>query len=37
MSGSHAESGHVHTVMQEERLFPPPGDFSEQARIGSRE
>jgi acetyl-CoA synthetase len=37
MSGSHAESGHVHTVMQEDRLFPPPGDFSEKARIGSLE
>jgi acetyl-CoA synthetase len=37
MSGLHAESGHVHTVMQEDRLFPPPGDFSEKARIGSLE
>ena len=37
MSGASGESGHVHTVMQEERLFPPPGDFSEKARIGSLE
>ena len=35
MSGSNAGSGHVHTVMQEERVFPPPGDFSSKARIGS--
>jgi acetyl-CoA synthetase len=37
MSGSNAGSGHIHTVMQEERVFPPPGDFSAKARIGSLE
>ena len=37
MSGASGESGHVHTVMQEERLFPPPGEFSAKARIGSLE
>ena len=37
MSDSNAGSGHVHTVMQEARVFPPPGDFSEKARIGSLE
>ncbi len=37
MSDSNAGSGHIHTVMQEERVFPPPGDFSAKARIGSLE
>jgi acetyl-CoA synthetase len=30
-------SGHIDTVMQETRLFPPPAEFAEQARIGSYE
>ena len=30
-----ADTGHVHTVMQEARLFPPPDDFVARARIPS--
>jgi len=30
-------SGHIDTVMKEERLFPPPPEFAEKARIGSME
>ncbi len=30
-------SGQIDTVMKEERLFPPPEQFAEQARIGSVE
>jgi acetyl-CoA synthetase len=37
MSEPEAAKGRVHTVMQEERLFPPPEDFAEKARIGSME
>jgi acetyl-CoA synthetase len=31
-----SSGGQVKTVMQEERLFPPPADFAAQARIGSQ-
>jgi len=32
-----AKSGHIVNVMREERLFPPPQEFSERARIRSME
>ena len=35
MSGDSA--GQIHTVMQEERLFPPPAEFANRAHIGSLE
>ncbi len=35
MSNSSASSGQLDTVMQESRLFPPPAEFSAQARIKS--
>ena len=28
-------AGRVASVMQEDRVFPPPAEFSKQARIGS--
>ena len=37
MSSPQKADGRLSTVMQEERVFPPPAEFSAKARIGSLE
>ncbi len=34
---SPAESSHMHSLLREHRLFPPPASFAQHARISSRE